>query len=165
VLVPFPVTTCRRAPPLLIALDQPEEQDRRHKTSSQLLRQMLRVLSRWYPGRTFVCTAGDTYPSHDLAESASRSPRRPTFVSRFDPNANRVASPPPSAGAGRPRVKGDELPSPTEVVQGTATRHGLEVAWSGGGRRRVAVATGRGCRHQGGKPYGPGALGRSGSRR
>jgi hypothetical protein len=159
VLVPFPFTTRRWALPLLIALYQPEEQNRRqkrrHKTPSQLVRPMLRVLLRWSPDRTFVGTGDGTYATHELAELAMRYPGRLTFVSRFYPNANLVAPPPPYAGKGRPRVKGDELPSPAEVVQGTATRQGLEVAWYGGGRRRVAVMTGRGCWYQGGTPLVP----------
>ena len=107
VLVPFPFTTRRWALPLLIALYQPEEQNRRqkrrHKTPSQLVRQMLRVLLRWSPDRTFVCTGDGTYATHDLAELAMRYPRRLTFVSRFYPNANLVAPPPPYAGKARPR--------------------------------------------------------------
>jgi hypothetical protein len=32
---------------------------------------MLRVLVRWFPGRTFVCTADGNYASHGLAELAA----------------------------------------------------------------------------------------------
>jgi uncharacterized protein YerC len=156
VLVPFRFTTRRWALPLLIALYQPEDenrrQKRRHKTPSQLLRQMLRVLLRWFPDRTFVCTADGNYATHDLAELAARFPRRLTFVSRFYPNAHLVDPPPPYAGQGRPRVKGEDRPNPAAVVQGTATRPTLEVAWYGGGRRRVEVVTGSGCWYQRGKP-------------
>jgi DDE superfamily endonuclease len=159
VLVPLPLTVRRWALPLLIALYQPEEQNRRqkrrHKTPSQLLRQMLRVLLRWFPERTFVATADGTYATHELAELTTRDPRRLTFVSRFYPDAHLVTPPPPYAGKGRPRVKGDKLPRPVEVVQGTATRHPLEVAWYGGGRRRVEVVTGRGCWYQSGKELVP----------
>jgi hypothetical protein len=68
VLVPLPFTTRRWALPLLIALYQTEEenqrQKRRHKTPSQLRRQMLRVLLRWFPQRTFVATADGNYATH-----------------------------------------------------------------------------------------------------
>jgi hypothetical protein len=159
VLVPLPFTTRRWALPLLITLYQSEEenrrQKRRHKTPSQLLRQMLRVLLRWFPDRTFVATADGNYASHELAELAARYPRRLTYVSRFYPNAHLVAPPPPYAGRGRPRVKGNDRPSPAEVVQGTATRQPLEVAWYGGGRRRVEVVTGNGCWYQSGRKLVP----------
>lgn len=159
VLVPVPFTTRRWALPLLMALYLPEDENRRqrrrHKTPAQMVRQLLRVLLRWFPDRTFVCTADGTYAAHDLAELAARFPRRLTFVSRFYPKAHLVTPPPPYAGQGRPRVKGDRLPIPAEVVQGTATRQPLEVAWYGGGRRRVEVVTGTGLWYQSGRPLVP----------
>ena len=159
VLVRFPFATRRWALPLLVALYQPEDenrkQGRRHKTPPQLLRQMLRVLLRWFPGRTFVCTGDGNYATHELAELATRYPGRLTYVSRFYPDANLVAPPPPYGGQGRPRVKGEDLPSPAEVVQGAAQRQPLEVAWYGGGRRRVAVVTGTGWWYRSGQPLVP----------
>jgi DDE superfamily endonuclease len=158
-LVRFPFATRPWALPLLVVLYRPEGDDRvpkrRHKTPSQLLRQMLRVLVRWFPGRRFVCTADGNYATHELAELAARDPDRLTYVSKFYPNANLVAPPPPYSGRGRPRVKGDDLPDPAAVVRDTATRPTLEVAWYGGGRRRVAVVTGAGLWYQGGRPLVP----------
>jgi hypothetical protein len=156
VLVHFPFTSRRWALPLLMALYQPEEdnrrQGRRHKTPPQLLRQMLRVLLRWFPDRRFVCTGDGTYATHELAELATRYPRQLTFLSRFYADANLVAPPPSYSGKGRPRVKGADLPDPAEAVRSTQTRQSLEVAWYGGGRRRVEVVTGTGCWYKGGRP-------------
>jgi hypothetical protein len=158
-LVRFPFATRRWALPLLIALYQSEQdnrrQGRRHKTPPQLVRQMLRVLLRWFPERRFICTADGNYATHELAELAARYPQRLTFLSKFYPAANLFAPPPPYAGHGRPRVKGAELPSPAEVVQSTPTRQPLEVAWYGGGRRRVEVVTGTGHWYKGGRPLVP----------
>src|SRR5437764_9629982 len=159
VLVRFPFATRPWALPLLVALYRPEDQDRRgqrrHKTPPQLLRPMLRVLVRWFPGRTFVGTADGNDASHELAELAARYPTRLTYVSKFYPNANLVAPPPPYSGQGRPRVKGDDLPDPAAVVRDAPARPTLEVAWYGGGRRRVAVVTGTGLWYQGGRPLVP----------
>jgi hypothetical protein len=159
VLARFPFATRPWALPLLVALYQPEEenrkQKRRHKTPPQLLRQMLRVLSRWFPGRTFVCTADGNYATHELAELAARDPERLTFVSRFYPDANLFAPPPEYSGRGRPRVKGEELPDPAAVVRDAPTRQTLEVAWYGGGRRRVEVVTGTGSWYKSGRPLVP----------
>src|SRR5256885_9106656 len=58
------------------------------------------------------------------------------------PDANLVAPPPDYSGKGRPRVKGDDLPDPAAVVRDAEARQALEVAWYGGGRRRVEVVTG-----------------------
>jgi hypothetical protein len=158
-LVRLPCTTRRWALPLLIALYQPEEenrqQGRRHKTPPQLLRQMLLVLMRWFPDRKFVCTADGNYATHELAELASRYSRRLAFISKFYPAANLVAPPPQYSGKGRPRVKGQKLPAPAGVVASTLKFPRLEVAWYGGGRRRVEIVTGTAYWYKGGRPLVP----------
>jgi DDE superfamily endonuclease len=158
VLVKVPWATRRWALPLLIVLYQTPEancaQKRRHKTPSQLMRQILRVLLRWFPERTFVITGDGNYATHKLAELTTRYPGRLTLVSKFYPTANLTSPKPPSAGRrrsrGRPRVKGSKLPSPATVVQGTSSRQPLEVSWYGGGRRSVEVVTGKGCWYESG---------------
>jgi len=158
-LVRFPFATRPWALPLLVALYRPEEEDRaekrRHKTPSQLMRQMLRVLMRWFPGRTFIGTADGNYATHELSELAARYPQRLTFVSKFYPNANLVAPPPPYSGQGRPPRKGQDLPDPAAVVRDAPTRQALDVAWYGGGRRRVEVVTGTGLWYKSGRPLVP----------
>jgi uncharacterized protein YerC len=155
-IVPVPWATRPWALPLLVALARSKSEDqkhaRRHKTPPQLLGQMLRILVRWFPDRTFVATADGNYASHELAELAARVPRRLTLVSKFYPNAHLVDPPPEYAGTGRPRVKGKQRPSPAEVVQAAEERQTLEVGWYGGGRRRVEVVTGTGLWYQGGHP-------------
>jgi DDE superfamily endonuclease len=161
-LVPVPWATRRWALPLLVALYQPEDenrkQGRRHKTPPQWVRQMLRVLIRWFPDRTIVAVADGNYATHELAALAARYPKRLSFVSKFYPDANLVAPPPPVVGkrpAHRPRTKGEDLPDPAVVVQRTPTRQALEVAWYGGGRRQVEVVTGTGLWYKGGRPLVP----------
>src|SRR5512135_1459802 len=155
-LVPVPWATRRWALPVLIALYRPKEDNqtrgRRHKTPPRLLGQLVRVLMRWFPDRTLVVTADGNYATHELAELAARAPKRLTLVSLFYPNANLVEPPPEYAGRGRPRVKGQDLPDPAEVVEGTRERQALEVAWYGGGRRRVETVTGTGLWYKGGRP-------------
>ena len=155
-LVHVPWATRRWALPLLIALYRPKQEDpkrgRRHKTPSQLLGQLVRVLMRWFPDRTFVVTADGGYATHELAELAARAPKRLTFVSLFYPDANLVEPPPPYSGHGRPRVKGPKLRGPAKVVEETQERQALEVAWYGGGRRRVETVTGTGLWYKGGRP-------------
>ena len=129
-LVPVPWATRRWALPLLVALYRPKEENqnhgRRHKTPPQLLGQMVRVLMRWFPDRTFVATADGNYATHELAELAARNPRQLTLVSLFYANANLVEPAPAYSGKGRPRVKGKDLPRPAEVVEGTTRRQALE---------------------------------------
>lgn len=163
ILVPFAFATRPWALPVLVALYRPEEvnqqEGRRHKTPSQLLRQMLAVLHHWFPDRTFVCAADGNYATHDLARSAARHKQRLTYVSKFYPNANLYAPPPvPKTGkkpAGRPAEKGKKLPSPEQVVAQCRQRRRLNVAWYGGGRRDVAVVTGTGGWYQAGEGVVP----------
>jgi DDE superfamily endonuclease len=155
-LVSVPWATRRWALPLLVALYRPKADNlklgRPHKTPPQLLGQMIRILMRWFPDRTFVVTADGGYATHELAELAAKTPRRLTLVSLFYPDANLVEPPPEYSGKGRPRVKGKDLPSPAEVVAGVEPRPAQEVAWYGGGRRRVETVTGTGFWYKSGRP-------------
>ncbi len=155
-LVPVPWATRRWALPVLVALYRSKEDNakrgKRHKTPPQLLRQMIRVLMRWFPDRTWIVTADGGYATHELAELAARTPRRLTFVSLFYPNANLVEPVPEYSGQGRPRVKGADLPDPAKVVEETTRRQALEVAWYGGGQRRVETVTGTGLWYKKSRP-------------
>ena len=141
---------CRRlwALPILVALYRAEHKGRRHKTPPELLRQLLRVLLRWLPQRPLVCVADGNYATHDLARLAARHPDRLTYVSHFYADAALYQTPPKTAPGGkrkgRPRQKGQKLPSPAAVVAWTKRRQRLNVAWYGGGRRDVEVVTGTG---------------------
>src|SRR5262249_41931137 len=130
---------------------------RAHKTPVELLGQMLRLLIRWFPDRTFVCCADGNYAAHELAEVAAAHPRRLIFVSKFYPNANLFEPPPVLAKrpSHRPPKKGKELPDPAQVVRATAQRSVRTVAWYGGERRRVEVVTGSGLWYRSGRPLVP----------
>jgi DDE superfamily endonuclease len=155
-LVSVPWARRRWALPLLVTLYRPKKDDlklgKRHKTPAQLLGQMVRILMRWFPDRIFVVTADGGYATHELAELAAKSSRRLTLVSLFYPDAHLVEPPPEYSGQGRPRVKGKDLPRPAEVVRSTEKRQALEVAWYGGGRRRVETVSGTGLWYKSGRP-------------
>lgn len=152
VLVRFPFATRPWALPVLVALyrspQDNQQRGRPHKTPAQLLQLLLRLLLRWFPDRQFVFAGDQNYGSHAMAALAPRSQGRLHVVSKFYPDANLYAPPPPYGGHGRPRVKGAKLPSPQEVVA-QAKRSRLNVAWYGGGRRDVEVVTGTGALVQG----------------
>jgi DDE superfamily endonuclease len=158
VLVRFPFAHRSWALPLMAPLYRPEDKatdgisKRAHKAPADLLAQMLRILIRWFPDRTFVCAADGNYAAHKLAELAAAHPQRLTFISKFYEDANLFEPPPPYAGHGRPPVKGKALPKPAQVVGATSQRPVLSVAWYGGGRRRVEVVSGDGWWYQGGRP-------------
>jgi hypothetical protein len=156
-LVPVPRSARRWALPVLVALYRPKEASdskcgKRHKTPSQLLGQMVRVLMRWFPDRTFIVTADGGYATHELAELAARSGHRLILISLFYPDANLVEPAPAYSGMGRPRVKGRDLADPAQVVADAPQRQALKVAWYGGGRRRVETVTGTGLWYRKGRP-------------
>jgi DDE superfamily endonuclease len=149
VLVRFAFARRPWALPVLVTLYRSKgASKRRHKTPSQLMRQMLKALLHWFPERSFVFAGDGGYGTHELARTAARRrrPKRLVLVSRFYPDANLYA-PPPARGsrrAGRPRLKGKKVAAPKRVVARTRRRQRLNVAWYGGGRRDVEVVTGTG---------------------
>jgi hypothetical protein len=149
VLIRFPFAHRPWALPVLVVLYRSKHSSkRRHKTPSQLMRQMLKVLLHWFPERSFVFAGDGGYGTHELARTAARRrrPQRLTLVSRFYRDANLYSLPAvrASRGAGRPSKKGKKLPSPERVVARTHQRQRLKVAWYGGGQRKVEVVSGTG---------------------
>jgi hypothetical protein len=125
---------------------------RRHKTPSELMRQLLAVLIHWFPDRQFVFAGDGGYGTHALASFAHRHRRHLSLVSLFYPNANLYDEPPAVVGKrnGRPRKKGAKRPSPEAVVAATSVRTAWNVSWYGGGRRDVETVGGTGQWYKGG---------------
>lgn len=160
ILVKFPFSRRLWALPILVALYRSPEWNqrhgRRHKTPSQLMRQLLGVLIHWFPQRKFVFAGDGGYGTHELARFAHRHQSRLTLVSRFYPDANLYAPPPVVRGKrnGRPRKKGRKLPAPEKVVE-RSSRSRLTVAWYGGGQRRIEVVSGTGHWYKNGEGLVP----------
>jgi hypothetical protein len=131
---------------------QTEAATPRHKTPSELMRQLLAVLIHWFPDRQFVLAGDGGYGTHALARFAHRHQRHLSLVSLFYPNASLYDPPPVVVGKrnGRPPKKGAKRPAPEAVVAETAERTALNVSWYGGGRREVAVVHGTGHWHKSG---------------
>lgn len=149
VLVPVALARRPWALPVLVVLAPNKDKSgkRRHKTPSQYMRQLLKVMQRWFPERSLVFAGDGGYGTHELARTAARRPARLTLVSRFYADANLYEPPPRRTdrkAPGRPRVKGAKLPAPEQVVAGRRRRQRLNVAWYGGGRRDIEVVTGTG---------------------
>jgi DDE superfamily endonuclease len=153
VLVRFPFTHRRWALPVLVALYRSETDNRkagrRHKTPPRLLQQLCCVLLRWFRQRRFILTGDGNYATHELARFAARRRGRLALVSPFYRDARLYEPAPEYSGHGRPRVKGERLATPEQVVAG-ADRCRLKVAWYGGGRRDVETVSGTGCWYKSG---------------
>lgn len=157
ILVNLPGISRPWALPVLIALYRDKKDNaamgRRHKTPTDLMRQMLCVMLRWFPERKFVFCGDGAYATHALTEFAHRHRKQLTLVSRFHADANLCAAPPKpgKASVGRPRVKGKKQPSPEAVVKRTKHRKKLHVRWYGGERRHVEIVTGTGYWYRAGE--------------
>lgn len=152
--VKFPFASRPWALPVLCALYRPEElnqqEGRRHKTPIELAMGLMATLIHWFPQRKFILTGDGGYASHPLARFCHRHRGHVTLVSRFHPDANLFGPPPARPGRiGRPRLKGQKLPSPSQVVA-RAQRRRFTVHWYGGQERRVELVWGQGHWYQGG---------------
>jgi hypothetical protein len=148
VLVKFPFATRPWALPILIDLYRSEEDDRKrnrpHRTPARITCGLLRLLLMRFPSRTFVFTGDSSYGTHEVARFCHRHRDRLTLVSKLHPDANLFDPPPPYAGTGRPRLKGQRRPKPRQAVGAATTFTRSEVGWYGGGRRRVEALEGTG---------------------
>lgn len=153
ILVKFPFAARRWALPVLVDLYRTPEvsaaEGVRHRTPAQLMCRLLRLVLIRFPGRAFVFAGDAGYGTHEVARFCYRHRRRLTLVSKIHPDANLFDPPPPYAGNGRPRVKGERVPKPRQAAA-TARRDRLTVARYGGGTRAVEAATGTGHWYKGG---------------
>jgi hypothetical protein len=126
-LTPLPWARRTWALPFLTALVPSqrfnEERGHPHKTLTDWARQMLRVVQRWCPGRQLIVVADSAYAAiawlHDLQR------RQPiTVITRLRLDAALYApAPERTAGQmGRPRLKGQRLPTLASLVDAPETR-------------------------------------------
>jgi hypothetical protein len=150
VLVKFPFATRPWALPVLVALYRGPEwaqaHGTRHKTPAHLARLLLARVVRWFPDRHFIVVGDSGYGTSATARFCQQHHQHLTLVSKFYGDAALYEPAPPRTRhtIGRPRIKGQKLASPHEVVANTPQRTSLKVAWYGGGTRDIAVVTGTG---------------------
>jgi hypothetical protein len=142
--------------PVLAALyhapDDSKRQGKRHRTPAALARGLMMKLLHWFPDRRFILLGDGGYASHELARFAHRYRRRLTLIAWCHPQANLYEAPPPrgKGQTGRPRIKGQKLPAPRDVVAATGKRKRATVGWYGGKRRRIEFVSGTGHWYKGG---------------
>jgi hypothetical protein len=141
-LVPVPWSRRVWALPFLTALCWPTKKDRRrrHKTSVDWVRQMMKQVRRWLPGRRLVLVVDGSFAAVLLALACVK--HRVTMVSRLRWDAA-LYHPPglqPPGKRGRKPLKGKRQRS----LQGWAERSDtpwetVEVNWYGGQRKKLWV--------------------------
>lgn len=127
------------------ALYRPRK-DGLHKTPMDLARQLLRLLQRWFPQRRFILLGDGGFNSHEFAAAVSHCS---ALVSRFFKEAA-LHELPAQTGVGRPRIRGERLPTPEAVAKKARLRK-TRVRWYGGALRAVALCGGEGYWYRQGK--------------
>lgn len=116
VLVPSERAQQKRAP-----------QRRQHKTLLNFARQALQQVSRWLPNRPLVVVADSSFAAIEFLCALQKPSHQPVTVItrlRLDAALYEPAPPPPSGKKshnGRPRVKGQRLPTPKKRLQDVTT--------------------------------------------
>ena len=110
---------------------------RRHKKITDWARQMIIQLRRWLPDRSIVVVADRGYAALELLHSCQSLRQPVTFISglRLDAALFEPAPPRMPGQIGRPRLKGQRLPSPIELLDNpdvSWTR--VSVPWNISGR-------------------------------
>src|SRR5579859_4142172 len=159
-LVPIPWVGRAWALPFLSAL-APSERFRtargmRHKTLLDWARQLVLLLRRWYPARDLVIVADSTYAALDFLARCSQAPIGATLITRLrlDAALYAPAPPPDPHRRGRPRLKGERLPTLAQVLADPSTDWTaiLVARWYGGQPRLVEIASGTAAWYHSGKP-------------
>ena len=120
---------------VLVALYRPLEWDHvhgtRHKTPAHMARLLLARLMRWFPERPFIFVGDASDGTSETARFGQLHHQHLTLVRQWSGDAAWYEPPPPRPcrTMGRPRVKGQNLASPPEVVASPAQRTRLLVAW------------------------------------
>jgi hypothetical protein len=134
-----------------------QERRRRHKTLSDWARQMILQTRHWWPDRDLVVVGDNTYAVLGLMDRCRRA--RATLIVRFRLDAA-LYEPAPSrrpGTKGRPRLKGDRLPSLQQVLNdpGTTWRRVHVPEWYGQGEREVEIASATAVWYHVGEPVVP----------
>ena len=162
-LVPIPWAARTWALPVLTALAPSERyaasRGRRHKTLPEWARQLLLVVRRWWPDRPLVAVADSTYATLPLLASCQRLAAPITFITRLRLDAALYEPAPPRdpRQIGRPRLKGQRLPTLATVADDPTTSWTpLTVTqWYGFGQRAVEVTSATAVWYHPGQPPVP----------
>lgn len=133
-----------------------EKKARTHKKLTDWGRQMVMQLRRWLPGRQLVIVADSSFAVILWLFQLSQLPGRICLIVRFRLDAA-LYEPAPKrrpGQPGRPRVKGQRLPTLEQVAQNTKTKWKRVVLpdWYGQGRRIVEIVSDTAVWYHSGQP-------------
>ncbi len=148
--------------PVLTALAPSERYNRKmgrtHKKITDWARQMILQLRRWLPDRPIVMVADSGYAALDLLHFCQSMSQPVAFITRLRLDAA-LYEPAPTrlpGQMGRPRLKGQRLPTLRELLDRPDTRRSrTSVAWYDNDTRTVELSSHTALWYHSGKPPVP----------
>lgn len=132
--------------PVLTALAPSERyyQSRKRQSKSLIERakQMIWQIRRWLPEHPLVFVGDSSYAALDFLSACQHLSKPVTFLTRLRMDAALYEPAPAYAGKGRPRKKGQRLPTPQQYLTAEDTSwEKRELTWYGGQIREMEVAS------------------------
>jgi hypothetical protein len=132
------------------------QRGRSPKTLLQRAFQMIAQLRRWLPHRDLVVVADSSYAALDFLHACQSLKNPVTIITRLRMDAALYEPAPPYAGFGRPRKKGNRLPTPQQYLDDpTTVWTTVTVDWYDGQQRTIEIASGTAVWYHTGKPVVP----------
>lgn len=106
------------------------ERKRAHKRLTDWARQMVLQLRRWLPEQALIVVGDSTYAALDFLHHCQKLVHPVTVITRLRLDAALYEPAPTYSGKGRPRKKGQRLPTPHQVLENKTTLWTrLKVVW------------------------------------
>lgn len=133
-----------------------EQLGKPHKTVAQIAAQMVIAVRRWLPGIEMTLVGDSAYSVVELGLCCAKYDVNLIAPLRFDARLFAPAPPRKPGTNGRPRVKGEELPKLSKVLEDPTTEWlRVQVKWYDGTQQNMEVASGTAVWYKGGLPVLP----------
>ena len=133
-----------------------EQLGKPHKTVAQIAAQMVITVRRWLPDAPMTLVGDSAYSVVELGLCCAKYNVNLIAPLRFDARLFAPAPPRKPGTNGRPRVKGEELPKLSKVLEDPTTEWlRVQMKWYDGTQRSMEVASGTGVWYKGGLPVLP----------
>jgi DDE superfamily endonuclease len=119
-----------------------EQRGRRPKKITDWARQMIYQLRRWLPDTPLIVVGDSTYAALDFLHACQTLRQPVTVITRLRLDAALYEPAPAYSGVGRPRKKGQRLPTPQQLLDSPQTIWTrLTLPWYGQSQRVIEVAS------------------------
>jgi hypothetical protein len=98
-----------------------EQRGRQPKKITDWARQLVYQIRRWLPERGLIFVADSSYAALAFLHACQTLPNPVTVIPRLRLDAALYEPAPPYSGKGRPRKKGQRLPTPQQLIDDPAT--------------------------------------------